>query len=51
MGDIDKAMNERRLHYGRCIVCQEPIDADRAENQPDAELCWDCLEYRETFRG
>jgi RNA polymerase-binding transcription factor DksA len=51
LGDIEKAMNEQRIRYGRCIVCHESIDADRAEIQSDADLCWDCFEYRETLRG
>jgi len=37
--------NESR--YGLCLICHEPIEADRLDLYPEAELCFDCQEFRD----
>jgi RNA polymerase-binding transcription factor DksA len=35
--------------YGLCLACHEPIEADRLAIYPEAELCFDCQEFRDRF--
>jgi RNA polymerase-binding transcription factor DksA len=51
IADIDKTTRGLRRTSGRCAACQEPIEADRLESEPDADLCWDCSESSEALRG
>jgi RNA polymerase-binding transcription factor DksA len=48
---IDSVMGGLQQTSGHCAGCQEPIEADRLESQPDADLCWNCFECSETLRG
>jgi DnaK suppressor protein len=44
---IDAAL--RRLHagrYGVCVVCGEPVEAQRLEALPDTDRCIACAERR-----
>ena len=51
MGQIDQALGgSLDTVYGVCAACHEPIEADRLEFDPHAELCAECEEYRETLR-
>ena len=51
MGQIDQALSgSLDTAYGVCAGCHEPIEADRLEFDPHAELCAECEEYRETLR-
>jgi len=33
--------------YGHCEVCGEPIETERLEARPEAELCIDCKQETE----
>jgi RNA polymerase-binding transcription factor DksA len=51
IGHIDCALRGSPVKtYGLCNACHEPIEADRLEFNPKAELCSDCEEYRATLR-
>jgi RNA polymerase-binding transcription factor DksA len=52
MGQIDQALQgSPNPTYGVCAACHEPIEAGRLEFDPDADLCVECEEYRETLRA
>jgi RNA polymerase-binding transcription factor DksA len=51
MGRIDQVLGgSPNMSYGICSACHEPIEAERLEFDPHAELCVECEEYRETLR-
>ncbi len=52
IGQIDQALRGGSARtYGVCAACQEPIEAERLEFNPHAELCSECEEYRATLRS
>lgn len=52
MGQIDQALGGGlTARYGICAACHEPIENERLEFDPHAELCAECEEYRETLRA
>jgi DnaK suppressor protein len=52
IGQIDQALGgSPSKPYGVCAACQEPIEADRLEFDPDTEFCSECEEYRATLRA
>ncbi len=52
MGHIDEALRgSSSKTYGICAACQEPIEADRLEFNPNAEFCLECEEYRATLKA
>jgi len=52
MGQIDQALGGTpSKRYGVCAACQEPIEADRLEFDPNAEFCSECEEYQATLKA
>lgn len=52
MGQIEQALGGTpNAGYGLCNACHEPIEADRLEFDPHAELCAECEEYHDTLRA
>ncbi len=52
IAQIDQALGGSSSRtYGVCAACQEPIEAERLEFDPHAELCSECEEYRATLRS
>ena len=50
MTKIDDVLGRvQESRYGLCLACHEPIEADRLEISPEAELCFDCEEIRDRF--
>jgi len=48
IGQIEKVLGRaKESRYGLCLACHEPIEADRLDLYPQAELCSDCQEFRE----
>ncbi len=51
MEQIERAHSRvEERSYGLCLACHEPIEADRLEIYPAAQLCFDCQDYRERLR-
>ncbi|HEU4341497.1 MAG TPA: TraR/DksA C4-type zinc finger protein [Candidatus Binatia bacterium] len=52
LDEIDRALGGvRENRYGACLVCREPIEAERLESDPAAEFCFGCEEERERLKA
>ena len=48
--EIDRALTRiAQEHYGVCIACHRPIEAQRLETFPEVEYCAGCKAMREDF--
>jgi RNA polymerase-binding transcription factor DksA len=51
MQEVDRALGRvTENRYGLCLACHEPIEADRLETYPEAELCFDCQDFHERLK-